>query len=146
MYFVDTAMLSCSIGFARFVLIFAAMVLLAATPTRAQSAGLNALSRDVARLYQAGKYDDAVLVAERALALAEKTFGPENPEVGVTLNNLALLFRRQGRYAEAEPLYRRSLAITKTLGSDRRGMPRSIPCWATCAMPSVLVSAMRRGF
>src|SRR5262249_12667486 len=34
-------------------------------------------------------------------------------------NNLALLYRRQGRHAEAEPLYRRSLALReKALGPD----------------------------
>jgi len=29
------------------------------------------------------------------------------------VNNLAVLYRDQGRYAEAEPLYRRSLAISE---------------------------------
>ncbi len=32
-------------------------------------------------------------------------------DVATSLNNLAELYRVQGRYAEAEPLYRRSLAI-----------------------------------
>ncbi len=36
-----------------------------------------------------------------------------------SLNNLAALYQAQGRYAEAEPLYRRSLAIVeKALGPD----------------------------
>ena len=36
-----------------------------------------------------------------------------------SLNNLAELYRDQGRYAEAEPLYKRSLAIReKALGPD----------------------------
>jgi len=35
----------------------------------------------------------------------------------MSLNNLGLLYRAQGKYAEAEPLYRRALAIAeKTLG------------------------------
>ena len=35
------------------------------------------------------------------------------------LNNLALLYNNQGRYAEAEPLYKRSLTILEsTLGPD----------------------------
>jgi len=39
--------------------------------------------------------------------------------VGTALNNLARLYGDQGRYAEAEPLYRRSLAIRETaLGPD----------------------------
>jgi CHAT domain-containing protein len=39
--------------------------------------------------------------------------------VGTSLNNLALLYYAQGRYAEAEPLYKRSLSIReKGLGPD----------------------------
>ena len=37
----------------------------------------------------------------------------------LALNNLAVLYDNQGRYAEAEPLYKRSLAIReKALGPD----------------------------
>src|SRR5262249_41239691 len=39
--------------------------------------------------------------------------------VALSLNNLAELYRAQGRYADAEPLYKRSLAIReKALGAD----------------------------
>ena len=39
--------------------------------------------------------------------------------MATSLNILALLYRAQGRYAQAEPLYNRSLAIReKTLGPD----------------------------
>jgi tetratricopeptide (TPR) repeat protein len=39
--------------------------------------------------------------------------------VATTLNNLAGLYRTQGEYAKAEPLYKRSLAIwEKALGPD----------------------------
>jgi CHAT domain-containing protein len=55
----------------------------------------------------------------RALAIAEKAFGPDHPAVGTGLNNLAIVFRAEGRYAEAEPLYTRALAIDeKALGPD----------------------------
>jgi hypothetical protein len=37
-----------------------------------------------------------------------------HPDVGTDLNNLAVLYKDQGRYAEAEPLYRRALTITET--------------------------------
>jgi tetratricopeptide (TPR) repeat protein len=40
-----------------------------------------------------------------------KTVGPEAPNLGTGLNNLALLYTDQGQYAKAEPLYRRTLAI-----------------------------------
>jgi tetratricopeptide (TPR) repeat protein len=48
---------------------------------------------------------------ERALAIGEKTLGPEHPDAAIRLNNLAELYRATGRYAQAEPLYRRTIAI-----------------------------------
>ncbi len=41
----------------------------------------------------------------------EESFGPDQPSVATTLNNLAGLLWRLSRYEEAEPLYRRALAI-----------------------------------
>ncbi len=44
---------------------------------------------------------------------------PTIPDVALSLNNLASLYDKQGRYADAEPLYKRSLAIwEKALGPD----------------------------
>src|SRR4051812_16394692 len=46
----------------------------------------------------------------------------EHPNVAIRLNNLAAMYRAQGRYGEGEPLYRRALAILeKALGSDHLG-------------------------
>ncbi|MBE3035878.1 MAG: tetratricopeptide repeat protein [Candidatus Atribacteria bacterium] len=46
------------------------------------------------------------------------SFGPDHPDVATSLNKLAELYRAQGRYSEAEPLYKRALAIAeKTLGA-----------------------------
>ena len=48
-----------------------------------------------------------------------KVLGPDHPDVGTSLNNLAGLHLAQGRYGEAEPLYRRNLTIReKALGPD----------------------------
>jgi tetratricopeptide (TPR) repeat protein len=53
---------------------------------------------------------------------AESAFGPDHPSVAVSLNNLALLYQDRGDYADAEQLYRRSLAILeKALGPDYQG-------------------------
>jgi tetratricopeptide (TPR) repeat protein len=44
---------------------------------------------------------------------------PDHPHVGTPLNSLAELYRAQGRYADAEPLFTRSLAIfEKALGPN----------------------------
>jgi tetratricopeptide (TPR) repeat protein len=49
----------------------------------------------------------------------EKTLGPDHPDVATSLNNLAQLYETQGQYAQAEPLFKRSLAISeKALGPD----------------------------
>jgi tetratricopeptide (TPR) repeat protein len=45
--------------------------------------------------------------------------GPEHYNVGISLNNLALLFVSQKRYIEAESLYQQAIAICeKALGPD----------------------------
>jgi len=75
------------------------------------------LTNQVIRLYQAGKYAEALPIAQRSLALREKTLGREHPEVAVSLNNLAELYRALDEYPAAEPLYQRALSIwEKSLG------------------------------
>jgi tetratricopeptide (TPR) repeat protein len=45
--------------------------------------------------------------------------GPEHPDTAQTLNNLANLYRKQGKDDEAEALYQRALAIReKVLGPE----------------------------
>jgi tetratricopeptide (TPR) repeat protein len=47
--------------------------------------------------------------------------------VTTSLNNLALLYKTQGQYAQAEPLYKRALAITeKALGPDHPDVATSL--------------------
>jgi len=45
-----------------------------------------------------------VVVAKKALDVAEKMVGPDHRAVAVSLNNLAELYRAQGYYAQAESL------------------------------------------
>jgi tetratricopeptide (TPR) repeat protein len=47
----------------------------------------------------------------RSLSIKEKQLGADHPAVATSLNNLAGLYKSQGRYSEAEPLYGRSLSI-----------------------------------
>jgi len=68
-----------------------------------------------------GRQDDAVLVYlyRRALAIAQKTLGPNHPNTATSLDNLAGLLESEGDDAGAEPLYRRALTIAeKALGPD----------------------------
>jgi CHAT domain-containing protein/Tfp pilus assembly protein PilF len=71
------------------------------------------------RLYRAGKYDEALPLAERALEIREKALGPDHPDIARSLNNLAILYHHKGDHAKAELLYQRGLAIwEEALGPD----------------------------
>ena len=49
--------------------------------------------------------------------LTRIALGPGHLQVAASLNNLGELYRAQGKYTEAEPLYKRALAIAeKALG------------------------------
>ena len=66
-----------------------------------------------------GNYDAAEPLYKRALAVSEKAFSPDHPDVAAALNNLALLYHIQGKYDAAGPLYKRALAIwERALGPD----------------------------
>jgi tetratricopeptide (TPR) repeat protein len=56
-------------------------------------------------------YREAEPLYRRALAIDEKSYGPEHPNVSRALNNLAVLLEATNRPAEAEPLMRRALVI-----------------------------------
>ena len=47
----------------------------------------------------------------------EKALGPEHPNVATSLNNLAALYDSEGRYADAEPFLKRSLAIFEKISA-----------------------------
>ena len=77
------------------------------------------------KAYQQGNYPEAEKQLETAVKEAEG-FGPQDPRLAVSLNNLAKLYHDQGKYAEAEPFHKRSLAIAeKALGDDRTTPPDS---------------------
>lgn len=68
--------------------------------------------------YQQGRYAEAEQMLVAALREAEG-FGPQDLRVAIGCNNLAELYRAQGRYTEAERLYGRALTIfERTQGSS----------------------------
>ncbi len=88
---------------------------------------VDALSRIVAGFYQKGDYRTGVMVAEQSYRFAEQKLGPDHPSTLSSVNNLAVLYESQGRYGEAEPLYRRVLAASeKVLGPEHPDTLRSI--------------------
>ena len=109
--------------FARAVaaLIVIGVVLAGGTATvRAQGRDdLAALNAQIAKLDQAGKYAEAIPLAQRSLELTRAQKGNDHLDTAARMSWLAGLYLSQGRYAEAEPLYKRSLALReKALGPD----------------------------
>ncbi len=92
----------------------------AAGGAKAQSADdIAAINRQVVQLYGKGNYGEAIALAQRALALAERGLGAGRPDTLKCVANLASLYEAQGRYREAEPLFKRALAgFEETLGKD----------------------------
>ena len=67
---------------------------------QAQSAAdINALNHQVVQLFGLGKYAEATVIAQRALTLAERGAGQEHPFTLGIVNNLAELYKAQGRYS-----------------------------------------------
>ena len=67
---------------------------------------LKSLNTKAEKLYNEGRYDEALEVAKKALNLPE-TVGPDHPSTATSLNNLAEIYNIQGKYTQAEPLYKR---------------------------------------
>src|SRR6202048_5566079 len=97
--------------------LFASICLTA--PLSAQ--GVAARSAHIEELSRAGKYSEAIALAQQLLADMEKAHGPVDRGVAGALNNLALLYSDVGNDAEAEPLNKRGIAIMeKVFGLDSR--------------------------
>ncbi len=86
----------------------------------AQKSDSATLGARIAELSRAGKYSEAIPLAQRQVANLEKSSGIASRDLAGALNNLALLYGNQGQDSEAEPLYKRALSILeKTDGLDR---------------------------
>jgi tetratricopeptide (TPR) repeat protein len=74
-----------------------------------------------------GEYRTAKPYYERALAIREKTLGPDHPDTAISLNNLGGLLQDMGDLAAARPYLERALDITeKALGPDHPDTVRSL--------------------
>jgi tetratricopeptide (TPR) repeat protein len=84
-----------------------------------QSDEFNLLNQQVQTLYKQGKYQEAIPLAEKAVELAKRVYGPEHPDTATSLNNLGKLYREMGEYAKAEPPLQEALRIRqKVLGPE----------------------------
>ena len=101
------------------------LLLLSSTCVLVQCADseLDTLNQEVMDLYRTGDYDQAVALARKSVELAEKSAGPDHPDVATGLDYLGFLYDTQGQYAQSEPIYKRALAIRE------RPSVRIIPMW-----------------
>jgi len=77
------------------VFLFIALIFSIVQPAYSQESELEkakALNQQVVKLYRQGRYQEAVKVAQKALAIVEKALVPGHPHVAENPNNLALLY------------------------------------------------------
>jgi tetratricopeptide (TPR) repeat protein len=102
----------------------ASVAVIVIAPAAAQQGDLNAIFKRFNELYAAGNYPAALVEAQKFEAVVKARFGVNHSNYGSALNNLALVYQAQGNYADAEALYRRTMAIKEhALGTwpSRRG-------------------------
>ena len=69
---------------------------------------------------------------QRSISIKEKALGPDHPDLATSLNNLAILYRSQGRYEDTEPLYQRFISIKeKALGRDHPSLATGLENYAS---------------
>jgi CHAT domain-containing protein/Tfp pilus assembly protein PilF len=83
----------------------------AATENDRELQEARSLSAEFLLLYRAGKFDEALSLAERILKMRRKILGEDSFIVAASLNRLAIIHSIKADYAKVEPLYRRALAI-----------------------------------
>jgi tetratricopeptide (TPR) repeat protein/CHAT domain-containing protein len=90
------------------------------------------LSRRVLELDQQGKYQAAIPLAEKLVALTKQARGSEDAETAATINQLAILHYQMGDYAKAEPLFKEALEIyRKVFGPQHPDAAKSLNNLAT---------------
>jgi tetratricopeptide (TPR) repeat protein len=94
------------------------------TRSLAQTGNAAALSAKINELGRAGKYAEAVPLAQGQLDALEKKYGPDHRDVAAALNNLAQLYGSQGRDAEAEPLLKRAIVVSEKHPASIRSRSR----------------------
>ena len=96
------------------------------------------------RLRHLGQYQEAEKSYLSALEEAAK-FGSQDPRLAKSLNDLAALYKRQGKYTEAEPLNYRALAIwEKTLGPEHEDFAAGLTTWPFSVSPKAATRKLSR--
>ena len=94
-----------------FVAILAALTFGALATASAQPADIKAIDKAFQDHYARGNYPAAQIDAQELERLVKARFGADHPYYAVALNKLGIVVQAQGKYREAEGLYKRALAI-----------------------------------
>ena len=88
-------------------------VILFAPGLRAAQTSFQQLRDQVLRLYRQDDYPKAVPIALEEERAAKTEYGPKSPQLALALDDLARIYKQQGKYAEAEVCLEQALAIDK---------------------------------
>ena len=103
------------------------LVVTANAPAAGQQVDLNAIGRRYNQSYAAGDYAKALAEALRLEAGAKARLGETHPDYGAALYNLGLVYGALGRYAQAEEIDKRALAIEeRALGPNHADLARPL--------------------
>jgi tetratricopeptide (TPR) repeat protein len=87
---------------------------------------IDSLNQQVMDLYNQGRFEEATPLCIQLVQMLERQFGPDSLQFASGLNNLAELYVKQHKPDQAEPLYRRALAIREAqLGADHPDVAKS---------------------
>lgn len=77
------------------------------------------LAQKADQLSSAGKFSEALPIAQQALEVAEKAFGSNDAQTASAVYTVGRVYKAMGEYAKAEPLFQRALIIDeKALGPE----------------------------
>ena len=93
------------------IFLLAATHALQAQATAPEVAEATRLSVQVVRLHDAGRYAEALPLAQKALELREKALGPDHTDVAMAAYNLASVYFQLNQPAQAESAGQRALQI-----------------------------------
>ena len=109
---IQSAAMGCSLVIAFFAFV-------QAVGAAADQAKLSSLRQKIDELERAGKYMEAIPIAEECLKMVEKTVGPDRVETGTACDQVGSLYLHSGNYAKAESFLQRGLKIReKALGPE----------------------------
>ena len=129
-----------------FVAILALTTFGALATASAQPADIKAIDKAFQDHYARGNYPAAQIDAQELERLVKARFGADHPDYAVALNKLGIVVQAQGKYTEAEGLYKRALAIReKALGASHPDVGQTLNNLAHRVSSPRQVHARRRG-